>query len=512
MAACYVPLLKTIQAAWPDYYAKLLLYLRRAYWDNNLFSIPALVDRLMSPGQIDIDPVRGYKVLAANQLLAAEMVNSVDAADLLQKVADQLPEEATALARLPPERIDQLIALVDLLCTLATESTVGGFVTSLAAEQWSSRSEWLLRHCGSCFAKQLLKESNSILSAALSADDWSRFLRLLSILVRYLSTANNNSCISSNTSSKSTGAVGPLLDCIAQHWARIAGSLDSRSDVLRTIFVVQTLGRVVVDPEAVTQAVIAAWFCRLLRHPTADFKVKVKAFRLLSLVMAANSKKKEEEEELRSSLQAFGSLHLPVHSRELPEDSLEQNLYKNLFRQILAVLEQSVAGSASAGSLLYFLISVAAREPEHVLETEIQEVLARAMTTAADRQVALLSVPWTIYADPTGLFTCSVRLACLGRFLLPMATAAAPTVITRFFTQHMAALLAGLTIDVRGSEATRSTTLTLKIGAIQLFGLLYARLDQAALHAPGAPLVGLAANILREKNLFKGKGDGKVSK
>ena len=161
---------------------------------------------------------------------------------------------------------------------------------------------------------------------------------------------------------------------------------------------------------------------------------------------------------------------------------------------------------------MYFLISVAAREPEHVLETEIQEVLARAMTTAADRQVALLSVPWTIYADTTGLFTCSVRLACLGRFLLPMATAAAPTVITRFFTQHMAALLAGLTIDVRGSEATRSTTLTLKIGAIQLFGLLYARLDQAALHVPGAPLVGLAANILREKNLFKGKGDGKVSK
>jgi len=174
----------------------------------------------------------------------------------------------------------------------------------------------------------------------------------------------------------------------------------------------------------------------------------------------------------------------------------------------MAVFEQ-----IGAASLLYFLISIAARETEHVLEEEVQAALSRAMANAAagppDRQQGLLAVPWTIYADTSGTFNCTVRLACLGRFLLPMVMAASVPTITRFFTQHMTALLSCVTKEVRGSAESRLAALTLKIGAVQLFGMLYSRLDQGQLHAPGAPLVGLAANILREKDLFKGKGDGK---
>jgi hypothetical protein len=510
LAACLVQLLKTVRAAWPEYYAKLQLYLRGAYWDNQFFSIPAMVDRAVS-GSVEMDALRGYKMLAAHQLLAPEMTHSLDAAALLDQLFSELPQDAHTLARqLSPERVEQLAALVDLLCTLAPAPALEAFATKLAAEEGdTARAVWFLQHLGGCLAPQLLARADNILSAALTASD-GRFLRLLAILVRLCRPT---------AATQTTAAHAPLVKFISHNWERIVGSLESRTDAVRTIFVVQTLGRLV-SQEAEVRRVVSDWFCRLLRHPTLDYKVKVKAFRLLGLLIAAESNDKRQQiekdnEELKSALQSFGALHLPVHSHELPDDSLEQNLYKNLFRHVLAVFEMAAAKkSGLAGVLLYFLISVAAREPEHVLEMDIQASLARAMAAAVDGEMALLGVPWAIYADTSGLFTPSVRLACLSRFLLPLGTAASPPALTRFFTQHMAALLTGITAEVRGgsSDAVRTATLTQKIGAVQLFGLLYARLDQTALHSPGAPLVGLAANILRQQDLFKGKGDGKVRK
>jgi hypothetical protein len=493
LATTCVQLLKSIRSAWPDFYTKLQLYLKQAYWHNDLLSVESAAQRVLS-APVDLDALRGYKALAAHGLLAADM--NLDAVSLMQKILERLPEEGTVLRRLPPERVEQLTVLIDLLSVLSTSAAVEAFVRSLTMPNvWSAKLDWFLAQCGASFAKQLLAGASSALSPALAAD-FTRFLRLLSTLVAVVTAADSNVSRSESDS---------LVDFVTEHWDRIAGSMESRSDILRAVFVVQTLGRLM-RPEKARPA-IAGWFCRLLRHPTADFKAKVKTFRLLGLVAAAAGTA-DVDEELRSALLTFGSLHLPVNSRELPEDSLQQNLYKNLFRQIMAVFEQ-----IGAASLLYFLISIAARETEHVLEAEVQAALSRAMANAAagtpDRQQGLLAVPWTIYADTSGTFNCTVRLACLGRFLLPMVTAATVATITRFFTQHMRALLSGVTAEVRGSAESRLAALTLKIGAVQLFGMLYSRLDQGQLHAPGAPLVGLAANILREKDLFKGKGDGK---
>jgi DNA-dependent protein kinase catalytic subunit len=438
---------------------------------------------------VDLSLLRGYKTLAANGLLAKNITDSVDAVALLKETVSMLPINA-AVVRLPQEQADQLVVLVDLLATLVSDADLQAFVLDITmSPKWAARQEWFLRQCGACFVKPLLATANTALTSALDAD-FSRLLRLLSIMVGLAARGPS-------------GSTGPLVSFVESHWDRISGSLDSRTDILRTVFVVQTLAGVVRPDQA---RHIGNWFCRLLGHPTADYKAKVKALRLLGFVASGAASGAGEDEKLRSALQAFGALHLPVLSRELPEDSLEQNLYKNLFRQIMAVFQQ-----CRAASLLYFLISVAAREADHVLESELQVTLARAMSSATSTadQLALLSVPWEIFADISGTFKYSVRLACLSRFLIPMTTTAAPSTITRFFTQHMEALLATITAEVRGTTESRSTALTGKIGAMQMFEMLYARLDQAHLHTPGAPLVGLAANILRQKDLFKGKGDGK---
>lgn len=252
-------------------------------------------------GSVGLDPLRGYRMLAASGLLGRELIDSVNAAALLQQLYDRLPDEATALARLPPERIDQLVGLVQLLCTLAPPAAVANFATRLTAvaQGIRTRSEWFLRHCGSCFAPQLLANADSILSGALANnDDQSHFLRLLTVLVRLHGSTSSTAATKKESSE-------PLERFIAINWESIAGSLDSRTDVLRTVFVVQLLGRMIGQEASVLQPVVLGWFCRLLCHPTADFKVKAKAFRLLGIMVAAAGRqatrgrtdKKDEQEE-----------------------------------------------------------------------------------------------------------------------------------------------------------------------------------------------------------------------
>ena len=476
--SCYVGLLSTIKSNWNQYYLQLEQYFVRLYLTNQIFSPVNLLERVLD-GKPSKVPIHVYETLAKNDFF----MSSVDKNHLLDIILSHLPTTRCDCERLSPDIIKDLHAYVGLIFSSSCEAVKQKTLTIIMSQE--EKYIWFLENFSFSFYESILANIEELFTLCIKSSKGVH--QMISLLVRLLVQKNN------------PPAVSLLLRLVMQHWGIIVGNIESRTDVLQAVHVIRTLSRL---PSLKLNdcSKIVTWYCSVLKNKNVILKVKAKCLQVLGTIVQIKS-----QENLRDCLITFSSLDLPATSAEIPESSGEYQLYRILFQQLLKALE-----ATRSPDVLYFILSLACREVNHICEEEIQASLSKLMSSSStDQQLDLIDVPYQIFQDKSGIFTNEVRFAAITRFAAPLLQSSSVQSVRNFFTVHMEQLLFNVSLQITGNEDRKINKLTTKIGTLNLFSVLYYKLEPALVHAPGSMITSQAASLLKKHDLFPCKGDGK---
>ena len=475
--SCYIELLRALRSSWPEYFSKLENYFTKVYQEDELFSPNHLLVGIID-GNPNMHAVKTYLRLTKHKMLTSPW-NGVQ---LLNELLSKLPEKT--LNKISPDILKNLEVFIQIIFVDESDSE---HIAARLMEIISSDLEkdvWFIRTFSMLCHKPILLNMQMLVSKGVQSGD---ILQSVQMLVNII------------LNRKQPGLGKELISHVMQHWNSVKGSINSRTDFLRTIFLLRSLSKVAEFKDENTKPAVS-WFCNLLKNPSIELKVKYKGFQILGLMLQCT-----DGNDIKDALLSFSSLHFPATSTELVPNSAAYNLYMSVFRQLLRTLE-----STKSPTLLYFIISIACREPCHVCEDDIQSTLSNLISrSSSDQQFELITVPYTIFIDDSGLFSAQVRLSAVSRFAVPSVQTSLPATIRRFFSENMESLLLNVGVEVLGSEEKRASVLISKIGTFQLFGVLYSRLDQSTLHKECGIIVEQAKAVFKKHSLLPPQKDGK---
>lgn len=473
--SCYIELLRAVRSSWPEYYSKLENYFTKVYQEDELFKPNHLLVGIID-GKPNMHALKTYLYLTKHKML----ISPLNGVQLLNDLLSKLPEKT--LNKISPDILKNLEVFVQTIFVDESEHIASRLMEIISSDL--EKDVWFIRTFSMLCHKPILLNMQMLVSKGVESGD---ILESVQMFVNII------------LSRKQPGLGEELIRHVMQHWNSVKGSINSRTDILRTIFLLRSLSKVAEFKNENAKPAVS-WFCNLLKNPSIELKVKYKSFQILGLMLQCT-----DGDDIKDALLSFSSLHFPATSTELVPNSAAYNLYKSVFRQLLRTLE-----STKSPTLLYFIISIACREPCHVCEDDIQSTLSNLISrSSSDQQFKLITVPYTIFIDDSGLFSTQVRLSAVSRFAVPSVQTSLPATIRRFFSENMESLLLNVGVEVLGSEEKRASVLISKLGTFQLFGVLYSRLDKNTLHENGGIIVNQAITVFKKHSLLPPQQNGK---
>ena len=426
-----------------------------------------------------------YTVLAKHKVL----IHEFNAVELLGTLMSKLPSEETQLKNATPDLKRSLESLICLIVSQISEALFNKIVMIVLSEDF--KCQWFVEQFSQNCEDPLFLNLRTLVAKQLAGSTAERGAHgIIKVCVKVL-FRDSEKRSARDTEQKAA----QLLDCVMTEWASLRGRIESRTDVCRTVLLVKEIARVC-NFKNDKCAPIVSWFCMVLKHPGVELKLKANCLKILGNVIEIPT----NNEAIREALLAMSS-SFPVVSSDLDENSLEGKLYISIFRQILRTLE-----ATRSGIILHFIISIACREKRHICEESIQDCITRVIASCdQDSQVRMTNVPFEIFLNKERLYTHSVRLAAVTRFAVPALQSCSAFNVKNFFREHLKHLIVMLDMKETGSAEKISSSLTAKIGALDLFGVLYSKLDKADVHSPEGIIARLVPGIMRENNIVVDK-------
>ena len=436
-----------------------------------------LLEKIMTgSGLSNIHILKTYYTLARRGTLIEEL----DCKELLDHLMSKLPDKLVDLNNLPPVVKEHLGTFVNLIFSKNNDEVAKEVVEIILSN--NPKHNWFVDTFYKACGQPILLNVRTLLMRNIDTSGDRDVHNIIQTCVKILSEVSDERAASS------------LLDCVLENWIKLRGSIDSRTDVMRTVYLVRSLAKVCNFKNNKCN-IIVSWFCCILKNSNVDLKLKSKCLPILGNIIEIPS-----DENIREALLAMSS-YFPVVSSELDDDSSEGKLYKSIFRQVLKTLE-----TTKSTTLLHFIISIACREKSHICEQEIQASITKVITGSSQaQQMDLVNVPFNIYLDKEGMYSSPVRLAAVIRFVVPAIQSCSAQNVRTFFQNHLEELIVMTGCKIAGNLESRCSSLTSKIGAMELFGVLYVKVDKNMIHAPGGLICSPVLNILRKHNLTPDK-------
>ena len=276
--SCYVELLKAVRSTWPEYYTKLERYFSQAYQEDDMFNLNHICQGIIN-GEPNMHAVNAYCQLTKHKLL----VSPVPGVQLLDALFSHL--STLTLNKISPNILKNLEVFVSIIFMEESESISERLMQIISSDL--EINVWFLRTFSMLCRKPILTNMKILVSKGVQSGN---ILQAVQLLVNIL------------VDRKPPGQGAELLDLVMEYWSGVKGSIDSRTDILKTVFLLRSLSKVAEFRDSNLEKAVS-WFCNVLKNPALDLKVKYKGFTVLGLLLSSSDGK-----EIKDALLAFSSL------------------------------------------------------------------------------------------------------------------------------------------------------------------------------------------------------------